>query len=70
MPNCTYIFTNNSKNHKKGEICNAVIRKKGANMCWQHQHTQDQKVEIEHNINGNTENEKINWTQLENSKEK
>jgi hypothetical protein len=34
---CKYIFTNNSKTHKKNEVCGSVIRKKGSLYCWKHQ---------------------------------
>jgi hypothetical protein len=42
---CQYIFTNNSKSHKKGEVCNSVIRKKGVTYCWKHERTQNNTPE-------------------------
>jgi hypothetical protein len=36
MPNCKHIFSNNSKTHKKGEVCNSHIRKKEEQFCWRH----------------------------------
>jgi hypothetical protein len=69
MPKCNYIFTNNSKKHKKGEVCNAVIRKKDNGVyCWQHQHAQSGEIEINHLEN--IENEKFDFIQLENSSSK
>jgi hypothetical protein len=68
---CKYIFTNNSKNHKKGEICHAVIRKKtNGSYCWQHQHVQGEEIELNHPNIEDTEDEKIDFIQLENSSKK
>jgi hypothetical protein len=58
MPNCNYIFTNNSKNHKKGEKCNIVIRKKANSYCWQHQHAHEE-IELNHENIENIEDEKF-----------
>lgn len=66
MPNrCNYVFTNNSKTHQKGEICNGFIRKKGQNLCWKHK----DQIEVENEIK-QTEKEVKNdleFIQLENS---
>jgi hypothetical protein len=35
------IFTNNNKSHKKGEVCNCMIREKSATYYWKHECTQD-----------------------------
>jgi hypothetical protein len=68
MQKCKYIFTNNSKNHQKGEVCNAVIREKANGAyCWQHQHAQGEEIEIKHENIENLEKEKIDFIQLENS---
>ena len=68
MPNCNYIFTNNSKNHKKGEKCNAVIRKKAnGSYCWQHQHVQAEEIEFKPQNIEVIEDEKIHFIQLQNS---
>jgi hypothetical protein len=67
MPYCRYIFTNNSKNHKKGEKCGAVIRKKANIYCWQHQHAHNEEIKLKHQNIEEIEDEKIDFIQLENS---
>jgi hypothetical protein len=62
MPYCQYIFTNNSKSHKKGEVCNCVIRKKGATYCWKHERTQENVSEPETSKHSDED-----FIQLENS---
>lgn len=53
MPNtCKDIFTNNSKTHKKNDVCCSVIRKKDSSYCWKHQQ------------NDNTQNDNIQSDQL------
>jgi hypothetical protein len=59
---CEYVFTNNSKSHKKGEVCNCVIRKKGVTYCWKHERTLDNAPEFETKQPADT-----NYIQLENS---
>jgi hypothetical protein len=60
MQKCKYVFTNNSKNHQKGEVCGAVIRKTDNGVyCWQYQHAQSKEMEINHFKN--IENEKFDF---------
>jgi hypothetical protein len=73
MPNCQYIFTNNSKTHTKGETCGSPIRKKGQTFCWKH--TQAEQTQLNdipekslvHLLDSSSE--KNNFIQLENSKQ-
>jgi hypothetical protein len=66
---CKYIFTNNSKNHQKGTVCGAAIRKKANGAyCWQHQHAQGEEIEIKQVED--IENKNFDFIQLENSSKK
>jgi hypothetical protein len=60
----SYQFTNNSKTHKRGEICGSMIRKKSYNYCWKHQMSDKQLIPEDKKQND------LEFIQLENSSEK
>jgi hypothetical protein len=66
---CKHVFTNNSKTHKKNEVCGSVIRKKGSSYSWKHQQNDSPQ-------NDNIQSDQLivrpenNFIQLENSQNK
>lgn len=63
MPNCQYQFPNTSKTHKKGDICNSYIRKKGSSYCWRHK----DQVDLQENKETDEVKNDLEFIQLENS---
>ena len=43
MNTCQYQHINNSRHHKKGEICNKYIRTPSSNFCWAHRDSKQVK---------------------------
>lgn len=70
---CPYVFPHTTKNHKKGDICNNPIRKKGRPLCWYHietlkpSNTEIKEIKEEDNSKDEIIDMKQTFIQLENS---
>jgi hypothetical protein len=64
---CNYVFPKSTKYHKRGEVYNLVIRKKGESHCWNHKTPKaENPIQIPDNLD-NKEEKCEDFVQLENS---
>ena len=61
---CPYVFTNTTKNHTKGEVCNLYIRSKTNKYCWNHKNCE---TETENKTIQDEPKKETPFIQLENS---
>lgn len=73
---CPFEFVNNSKTHKRGEICGNIVRCPNEDLCWKHKTQKtliknknqiQEIIETTNNINNSKVTLKNEFIQLENS---
>jgi hypothetical protein len=55
---CDYVFPNNTKSHKKNDVCNIVLRRKNTTKCWRHAKKEEinEEIEIDIDLDENIQN--------------